>query len=238
MKAMLFCAGLGTRLKPFTLHHPKCLVKISRKSLLERNLEYLSSQGIKDVVINIHHFGEQIINLLAQHQNFGLNIEISDESAELLETGGGLVFAKRFFLEEQDFLVMNSDILTDLNLQELIQTHQDKKALATLAVSERNSDRGLFFDENLHLCGWGNAKTGESIGTKGTGKKLSFSGIHVLSSEIFKLLPTNGKFSIMTEYLRLMKTQKIIGHLHHNRLIDVGKPEAIALAEEFIHTQK
>jgi MurNAc alpha-1-phosphate uridylyltransferase len=120
MKALIFAAGKGTRLKPFTDHHPKALAKVNEVPLLERNINYLKSFGIKDFVINVHHFGNQIVEFLKQNNNFECRIEISDESEELLETGGGLVFAKRFLDHGEDFLIMNADILTDLNITDLV----------------------------------------------------------------------------------------------------------------------
>ncbi|WP_313567144.1 sugar phosphate nucleotidyltransferase, partial [Empedobacter sp.] len=145
MKAMIFAAGLGTRLKPFTDNHPKALAVVNGKPLLQRNIEYLKSFGINEIVINVHHFADQIIEFLEDNNYFGIEITISDETDQVLETGGGLVKAKANF--EEDFLVMNVDILTDLNLDKFIKAHQENKALVTLAVSNRNSSRKLFFNE-------------------------------------------------------------------------------------------
>ncbi|MGZ5210497.1 MAG: nucleotidyltransferase family protein, partial [Kaistella sp.] len=137
MKALIFAAGKGTRLKPFTDHHPKALAKVNGVPLLERNIKYLQSYGINDFVINIFHFGEQIVQFLKDKDNFGAKIEISDEKDELLETGGGLVFARRFLDFGEDFLILNADILTDLNITDFVKYHQEKKDFATLAVSDR-----------------------------------------------------------------------------------------------------
>ena len=132
MKALIFAAGKGTRLKPFTDHHPKALAIVNEIPLLERNIKYLQSFGINDFVINVYHFGEQIVDFIKKNNNFGAKIEISDEKEELLETGGGLVFARKFLDFEEDFLIMNADILTDLDLNGFVKFHQEKKDFATL----------------------------------------------------------------------------------------------------------
>ena len=234
MKALIFAAGKGTRLKPFTDHHPKALALVNEVPLLERNIKYLQSFGINDFVINIFHFGEQISDFLKKNDNFGAKIEISDEKAELLETGGGLVFARKFLDFEEDFLIMNADILTDLNINEFIKFHKERKDFATLAVSDRVSSRKLLFNEELILRGWLNVQTGEqrlAEFNKGF-KPLAFSGIHCVNPEIFNKIKRTGKFSIMEEYLDLMSLERIHGYEHSADLIDVGKPESIAEAEK------
>lgn len=235
MKAMLFSAGLGTRLKPFTDKHPKALALVNNKTLLERNIKYLSSFGINQIIINIHHFGNQIVEFLAQNNNFGTKISISDESEEVLETGGGLLKAKKYFLEE-DFVVMNVDILTNLNISEFIKFHKKEDALVSLAVSDRESSRKLFFDENKNLKGWKNFKTQESIFVNNFNEQnttpYAFSGIHVINPQVFPFIKETGKFSIMKTYMQLMKNHPIKGYVHKADLIDVGKPEAIIFAEQ------
>lgn len=143
MKALIFAAGKGTRLQPFTNSHPKALAEVNGIPLLERNIKYLQSFGINDFVINIHHFGEQIVDFLKLKNNFGANIEISDERNELLETGGGLIFAKDFLSSEEDFLIMNADILTDINISDFVKSHLESQNFVTLAVSDRKSSRKL-----------------------------------------------------------------------------------------------
>lgn len=235
MKAMLFAAGLGTRLKPFTENHPKALALVNEKTLLERNILYLKSFGIIEIIINIHHFGNQIISFLKENNNFGCNIQISDESNEVLETGGGLLKAQNFFTDE-NFLVMNVDILTKLNINNFIKFHQHKNALISLAVSERESTRKLLFDKEMQLCGWKNFKTSEEIIAKpNIYKSLAFSGIHIISPDIFSLIEERGKFSIMQVYMRLMCTQAIFGYEHSETIIDVGKPESIEKAEKIFN---
>ncbi|WP_332028843.1 nucleotidyltransferase family protein [Kaistella sp.] len=234
MKALIFAAGKGTRLKPFTDHHPKALAKVNGVSLLERNIKYLQSYGINDFVINVHHFGNQIIEFLKDNQNFGAHIQISDEKDQLLETGGGLVFARKFLDFEEDFLILNADILTDLNISEFVKYHQEKKDFATLAVSDRKSSRKLLFNPEMVLRGWVNIDTGEqrlAEFNKGF-KPLAFSGIHCINPAIFSKIKRTGKFSIMEEYLDLMHTEKIHGFEHQAKLIDVGRPESVLEAEK------
>lgn len=235
MKAMIFAAGLGTRLKPFTDNHPKALAVVNGKPLLQRNIEYLKSFGIEEIVINVHHFADQIIEFLEENNYFGIEITISDETDQVLETGGGLVKAKANF--EEDFLVMNVDILTDLNLADFIKAHQENKALVTLAVSDRNSSRKLFFNKQNELKGWRNLKTEEEIkviDSLDNCKELAFSGIHVISPALFDKITEKGKFSIMKVYMDLMQTESIIGFDHSGGiLIDVGRPESVLEAEQF-----
>lgn len=234
MKALIFAAGKGTRLKPFTDHHPKALAVVNGVPLLERNIKYLQSYGINDFVINVYHFGHQIVDFVKKNSNFGAKIEFSDEKAELLETGGGLVFARKFLDFDEAFLIMNADILTDLDLNSFIKYHQEKRDFATLAVSDRVSSRKLLFNEAMILRGWLNVQTGEqrlAEFNKGF-KPLAFSGIHCINPRIFEKIKRKGKFSIMEEYLDLMHTEEIHGFEHHADLIDVGRPESILAAEK------
>jgi NDP-sugar pyrophosphorylase family protein len=234
MKALIFAAGKGTRLKPFTDHHPKALAKVNGIPLLERNIQYLKSFGIKDFVINIHHFGNQITEFLKKNNNFNCNIEISDETDELLETGGGLIFARRFLDHGEDFLIMNADILTNINITEMVNYHKKIKDFATLAVSDRESSRKLLFNDELVLRGWLNVQTGEqrlAEFNKGF-KALAFSGVHCINPSIFEKIKRTGKFSVMEEYLDLMLTEQIHGFVHDSILIDVGRPESVIEAEK------
>lgn len=235
MKALIFAAGKGTRLKPFTDHHPKALVKVNGIPLLERNIRYLQSYGINDFVINIHHFGSQITEFLQKNNSFGAKIDISDEHKELLETGGGLVFAKHLLDHQEDFLIMNADILTNLNINDFVKYHSENDDFATLAVSDRDSSRKLLFNPEMILRGWMNVQTGEqrlAEFNKGF-KALAFSGIHCVSPLIFKKIKRTGKFSIMEEYLDLMQTEKIHGFKHESILVDVGRPESVLEAEQY-----
>lgn len=234
MKALIFAAGKGTRLKPFTDHHPKAMAEVNGAPLIERNIKFLQNFGINDFVINVHHFGEQIVDFLKKNNNFGAKIEISDEKEELLETGGGLVFARKMLDHGEDFLIMNADILTDLNLNDFVKYHQENEDFATLAVSDRPSSRKLLFNADYILRGWLNIQTGEQrLAEFNAGfKPLAFSGIHCINPKIFNKIKRTGKFSIMEEYLDLMHSEKIHGYEHTANLIDVGKPEAIMEAEK------
>ncbi len=234
MKAMILAAGLGTRLKPFTDHHPKALAVVNGKTLLSRNIEYLRAHGIGDIIVNVHHFADQIIQHIEESSYTG--IYISDETEAVLETGGGLKKASWFFEDGQPFVVMNADILTNLNLSAVIQFHQQHHALATLAVSNRNSSRCFLFNPELKLCGWRNNKTGEekiSI-PKSDYLPMAFSGIHIINPAIFKLISQEGKFSMVDVYLALASSHHIQGYDHSGSiLMDVGKPESLAEAALF-----
>lgn len=234
-KALIFAAGKGTRLKPFTDNHPKALAVVNNVPLLERNIKFLQNYGINNFVINVHHFGEQIIDFLQEKENFGAKIEISDEKNELLETGGGLVFAKKYLENEENFLIMNADILTDLNITEFIKFHLSHQNVATLAVSDRLSSRKLMFNEDMILKGWVNKTTGETKLSEFNKnfKELAFSGIHCVNSSIFDKIKRTGKFSIMEEYLDLMFENHIQGFQHNAKLIDVGRPESVVEAEKY-----
>jgi NDP-sugar pyrophosphorylase family protein len=234
-KALIFAAGKGTRLKPFTDNHPKALAVVNNVPLLERNIKFLQNYGINDFVINVHHFGEQIIDFLQEKENFGAKIEISDEKNELLETGGGLVFAKKYLENEENFLIMNADILTDLNISEFVKFHLSHQNVATLAVSDRVSSRKLMFNEDMILKGWVNKTTGETKLSEFNKnfKELAFSGIHCVNSSIFDKIKRTGKFSIMEEYLDLMFENHIQGFQHNAKLIDVGRPESVVEAEKY-----
>src|SRR5690606_7050234 len=154
MKGMIFSAGLGTRFKPWTDSHPKALAVVNGKSLLQRNVEYLQSHGIRDVIVNVHHFPEQIINAISENNGWGSRIEISNESGELLETGGGLQKAKRLFTPGERFITCNVDILTDLNIGKLLAFHEQHEPLISFGITNRQTSRNLLFDENNVLCGW------------------------------------------------------------------------------------
>ena len=234
-KALIFAAGKGTRLKPFTDSHPKALALVNDVPLLERNIKYLQSFGVTEFVINVHHFGEQIVEFLEKNNHFGAKIDISDEKDELLETGGGLLFAQKYLENEENFIIMNADILTDLNIHELVKFHETHLPLATLAVSDRNSSRKLFFNSEMVLKGWMNKNSGETKMAEFNSdfKELAFSGIHCINSSIFDKIKRRGKFSIMEEYLDLMFENNILGFQHEARLIDVGRPESVIEAENY-----
>ncbi|MDQ2752925.1 MAG: sugar phosphate nucleotidyltransferase [Bacteroidota bacterium] len=236
---MILAAGLGTRLKPFTNEHPKALALVNGKSLLQRNIEYLQSFGIEDVVVNTHHFAEQIEEAVTKNKGWGSKITLSFEK-DVLETGGGLLFASTYFINEANFVLMNADVLTNLPLHEMIEQHRQKEPLATLAVSNRSTSRYLLFTDENELCGWRNINTGEVKIAKHSEHLIekAFSGIHIINQTIFSLLQPlfSGKFSMIDVYLQLAKTEAIHGFAHDNyTFVDVGKPESIAVAEGLFH---
>lgn len=236
MKAMILAAGLGTRLKPFTDKHPKALAVVNKKTILQRNIEYLASFGIKEILINVHHFADQLMDFVKKNNGFGSHISFSDERDEVLETGGGIKKARWFFEKDTEpFIVMNVDVLTDMNLNEMISQHQSDQPLASLAVSSRSTSRYFLFGEFNLLCGWRNVKTGEEKICRKAENYIekAFSGIHVISPEIFLLIKMEGKFSMVDVYLELAKTNAIKAFDHtDSKFIDVGKPESILKAEE------
>ena len=234
MKAMILAAGLGTRLKPFTEHHPKALALVNGRSLLQRNIEYLQGFGIKELIVNVHHFAEQVIEAVDKNNGWGSTVTISDETAAVLETGGGLQKAGWYFEGETDFVLMNTDILTNLNLQQMIHYHRQQHSLATLATTNRQTSRFFLFDEQNILCGWRNTKTGEEKISRAaeTLYQKAFSGIHVINTRLLPLLQREGKYSMVDVYLQLAKNHLIQSFDHSGSLlIDVGKPESIAAAE-------
>jgi len=233
MKAMIFAAGLGTRLKPFTDKHPKALAEVNGKTLLEHTITYLRKFGIEDVVVNVHHFADQIEEAIRDNSGFGSWVTISDERDAVLETGGGLLKAAEHFTGEEPFVVINVDVLTNLDLGKMIAAHKATDAIATLAVMKRESSRQLLFDEHMLLCGWANNNTGEQRISREVlwMQPFAFSGVQVLSPDIFKHMPFKGKFSMIDVYLHAAKTQIIKGFDHTgNVFIDVGKPESLEKA--------
>lgn len=234
MKAMIFAAGLGTRFKPWTDQHPKALALINGRSLLQRTIEYLQQYNVHKVVVNVHHFAGQVVEAIKKNKGWGSTILISDEKDEVLETGGGLLKAKEL-LGDETFLTINVDILTDLNLDAFLSHHQQEKSLITLAVSDRPTSRYLLFNKDNRLCGWRNKKTGdEKMVTHDPGLiEKAYSGIALFEPEVFNLIPFTGKFSLIDVYLALATTNKISSFDHTgNKLIDVGKPESVAVAEQ------
>ncbi|HEY5967635.1 MAG TPA: sugar phosphate nucleotidyltransferase [Chitinophagaceae bacterium] len=237
MKAMIFSAGLGTRFKPWTDSHPKALAVVNGKSLLQRNIEYLQQFGIRDVVVNVHHFADQLIEAIIKSKGWGSKITISDERDELLETGGGLLKAKEFFTPGEKFITCNADILTELDISKLISFHTEKKALISFGVTQRKTSRYLLFDENDRLCGWRNATTREdkiSI-PKTPYREKAYSCVVVFEYDVFRLMEEKGflgKFSLIDLYLALAAEHLIVGFDHTgDRFVDVGKPDSIVIAE-------
>ena len=234
-KSIIFSAGLGTRFKPWTDTHPKALAIVNGKSLLQRNVEYLQQYGITDVVVNIHHFPQQIIDAIKENDGWGSNVVISDESDEVLETGGGLMKARHLLESDKPFISLNVDILTNLDLNKLMAFHQQHKPLVTFGVTDRKSSRVLLFDEDNRLCGWKNLQTGqEKIAiSKPNLIAKAYSRVVIYEPQIFSLIRQQGKFSIMDSYLDLAAEHVILGYDHSgDNLVDVGKPESVAVAEK------
>jgi NDP-sugar pyrophosphorylase family protein len=235
LKAIIFAAGLGTRFKPWTDTHPKALAIVNGKSLLQRNIEYLQAYGITDVVVNIHHFPQQIIDAIKENQGWGSNVIISDESGEVLETGGGLMKARYLLENDKPFISLNVDILTNLDLNKLMAFHQLHKPLITFGVTSRKSSRVLLFDNDNRLCGWKNVQTGQekiSINKPNLIEK-AYSCVVIYEPQIFSLIKQKGKFSIMDSYLDLAAEHVILGYDHSgDNLVDVGKPESVGVAEK------
>ena len=234
MKAMIFAAGLGTRLKPWTDHHPKALAMVNGKSLLQRNILYLQEYGITEVVINVHHFADQIIDAVKRNQGWGSSVIISDETDAVLETGGGLKKAAPLFAGEENMVILNADILTNLQLDQMILQHKQTNALATLAVSQRESSRYFLFGSDSQLKGWTNVNTGEvkpeGLSTEGLFNR-AFSGLHVIQTALFQKIGREGKFSMVDVYLDLCATEAIYAFDHTGALLlDVGKPESLVKA--------
>src|SRR6476646_7654636 len=208
MKAMVLAAGLGTRLRPLTDDRPKALVEIAGRTPLEITLTRLREFGIHDVIINAHHFADKIVEYLAAKKNFGMHVEVSREDV-LLDTGGGLKKAAWFFLDppnrDEPFILHNVDVISTIDFDRMIQFHNEDRALATLAVQDRKSSRYLLFDDDSQLCG---RRTGKDGGTElfrplPNPKQLAFSGIHVISPRLLRMITEDGAFSIISTYLRL-----------------------------------
>jgi NDP-sugar pyrophosphorylase family protein len=238
MKAMILAAGMGTRLKPLTLTKPKALVEVKGKPMLEIVIRRLIRFGFTDIIINVHHFADQIIDFLKLNRNFGISIAISDETNLLLDTGGGLLKAKDFFDDGKPFLVHNVDILTDLHLTDLYNSHLTLKPLATLAVKERSTSRSLLIDRNQELSGWKNNQSGKIIIAKGSESALlpiAFSAVYVVNPEIFPLITESGVFSIMDVFLRLAGHYPILTYRHDQDFwIDLGRVENLKEAEFYM----
>lgn len=240
MKAMIFAAGLGTRLKPLTDRMPKALVPVAGKPMLEHVIGKLKASGFDEIVINVHHFANQIIDFLKANDNFGIRIWISDETEELLDTGGGIKKAAPYF--DEPFLIHNADILSNVDLKALYDYHCKSENDATLLVSTRKTVRHLLFDENNRLQGWVNKDT---LQTKPEGfvyqpevqKEYAFGGIHVISPTLFNYMGDEwtGKFPLMDFYLQTCHEASLGSYVKEDlQLLDIGKLDTLAKAEEFI----
>jgi NDP-sugar pyrophosphorylase family protein len=246
MKAMIFAAGLGTRLKPLTDTLPKALVPLAGKTLLQWQIEKLKSAGITDIVINVHHFPDQIIDYLKDNNNFGCNIQISDEREMLLETGGGLRKAQQAIIgsevkisrdSSEGILICNVDILSNIDLTALLQAYNPNE-MGVVVVSKRDTQRYLLFNEENRLCGWTNISTGEVKGEEAT-KQLAFSGMQVLNPRIFDCMDEvveqkGNKFSLIDLYLSIAQKEILRAYIPENyHMMDVGKINQLSDAEAF-----
>ncbi len=245
MKAMILAAGLGTRLKQLTENMPKALVPLNGKPILEHLLLKLKAAGFREIIINIHHFGDQIIDFLDANNNFDLQIKFSDERNYLLNTGGGIKQASKYLMGDESFLVHNVDIVSNVDLKALYDHHLETNPLATLLVSKRNTSRYLLFGKDGKLSGWRNRDTGEVKSLfpdfdPGKYEEFAFGGIHVISPKIFEWMEEwTGKFSIIDFYLSICAKTNIYAYQAKNiNLIDIGKPEGINKAERWLSINK
>jgi len=240
MKAMILAAGLGTRLRPLTNDRPKALVEVGGRTLLEITLARLREFGVREVIVNVHHFADMVVEYLKKNDNFGMQVEVSRED-ELLDTGGGLKKAAWFFLEDsaggdEAFLLHNVDVISTIDLGRMVKFHHEHRALATLAVQERETSRYLLFDEGMQLCGRRAGRDGEMEVVHASAKMqaLAFSGVHVISPRIFERMTEEGAFSIVPSYLRLAgQGEKILGfRADEYQWRDLGRMESVARAGE------
>ena len=242
MKAMIFAAGLGTRLKPITNDRPKALAEIHGTPLLDIIIRRLINYGFNEIIVNVHHFADRVIDFLQSKNNYGINLKISDERGALLDTGGGLKKASWFFDDNEPFLVHNVDTLTDIDLRDFYNFHKQNNPLATLLVRHRQGSRFFLFDENKKLCGWENVISKEKVIVTNPGsqlEQLAFSCLHVISPSIFKLIDEDGCFSIIDVYLRLAKLHKIMGYVDDTSYwLDVGTPEKLRRGEDEFDIEK
>jgi len=237
MKAMILAAGVGSRLKDLTKHTPKALIKIKDKTLLEIVISKLKSQGITNIIINVHHHAQQIVDFVNSKKQFGINIKFSEESG-LLDTGGGLKKASWFFEDGEPFLLHNVDVISNIDLNELAQYHKSNDSMVTIAVRSRKTSRYFLFDEKKQLCGWRNESTGEQKVVKESSSDLipfSFMGIHIISPEVFNYFPNEEKFSIVDFYLKIAANNNILGYRADTfSWIDCGRPENLIEAESVL----
>jgi NDP-sugar pyrophosphorylase family protein len=241
IKAMILAAGLGTRLRPLTDERPKALVEVGGRTLLEITLSRLRSFGVHEVIVNVHHFADMVIDYLKANNNFGMRIEISREEI-LLDTGGGLRKAAQFFLEnsgrgDEPFILHNVDVISSIDLGQMVKFHREHQALATLAVQERETSRYLLFDQQSQLCGRLSGRDQQAEFVRSSEQllvqALAFSGIHVISPRIFSLMTEEGAFSIIPSYLRLAGLGEKVVAFRADEYYwrDLGRPENVAQAE-------
>ena len=231
MKAIIFAAGVGSRLGEFTKNRPKALVEISGITLLEAAIRKLKIHGVEEIIINVHHFADMIEEYLVKKRNFNIRIELSDEREQLLETGGGLMKASWFFDDNEPFITYNVDILTSLDISSLVRYHKTTNALVTLACKERNTQRYFLIDKSNRLCGWENIKTGDridAIHVEGAVERVGYSCITVMNPEIFDRVGEKGVFSLTPLFLRLAKEYPVIAYKHNKDYwTDIANPQRL-----------
>lgn len=230
MKAMIFAAGLGTRLFPLTANKPKALVEVNGQPMIALLIHKLASKGINQFVVNVHHYADDLIQYLSSDEFSGYEIFISNESDLLLETGGGIAKAKEYLLGNDPVLVHNVDIETDLDYSSMIDYHNKYNSLATLAVRQRSTSRYLLFDDEMKLSGWENIKSGEQRISRRVDSyhQYAFSGIQIISQDMLGMMNDCTPHSIIDTYLNLAKSKTIMGYVHNDGFwMDLGKPEAI-----------
>ncbi|HEY1241254.1 MAG TPA: nucleotidyltransferase family protein [Bryobacteraceae bacterium] len=236
---MILAAGLGTRLRPLTNDRPKALVEVAGRTLLEITIARLREFGVREIIVNVHHFASMVTEYLREKNNFGIRIEISEEDV-LLDTGGGLKKTAWFFLEEGSgaapFLLHNVDVISTIDLRQMLDSHAQNQALATLAVQQRKTSRYLLFDEQMRLCGRRLVKEQKTELVRSSSQlhELAFSGIHVISPRLLTMMSEDGIFSIIESYLRLAgEGERIVAYrADGDSWCDLGKPESVARAAE------
>jgi len=236
MKALIFAAGLGTRLKPLTDNKPKALVEIEGETLLYYAIQKLKKHGYNQIIINTHHFSNQIIDF-TKSNDFGVRLEISDETDNLLNTGGGLQKARWFFDDDEPFLVYNVDILSNIDIDDMLKQHKESNALVTLAVMDRKTSRYFLFDDDNNLCGWRNKKDEKEIliHQKPDLHEFAFSGIQIINPRYFSLVNKEGSFPIVDVYLDLAKNNIIKAYNHTDTVwCDFGKLPELENAKHII----
>jgi len=239
LNAILLAAGLGTRLRPLTLDKPKALVEINGIPMLEHNIRRLQNAGFSHIVINVHHFHDQIRSFLETRNFPGVRIDISDESGLLLDTGGGIKKASLFIQDDTPILVHNADVFTDLDFSKMLDWHKKNQAIATLAVIKRVTSRYLLFDGNYILSGWENKNSGERIISRESNvyNNLAFSGIHIIEPGLPEKFSQTGPFSIIDAYLKLSAQSRIKGFEHSDGIwLDAGNPTTLKSVSDFILT--
>jgi NDP-sugar pyrophosphorylase family protein len=237
-KAFIPAAGLGTRLGLISKSKPKALVEVGGVPMLELTIERLKKKGISKFVVNVHHFGDEVIDFIKQRNNFGVDVQVSDERSELLDTGGAILNAASFFDGNNPILVHNVDVISEVDFIQLLEWHQQQNAMVSLCVRKRESGRALLFDDKMFLKGWANLEKNEFKWVDEPVENFqayAFNGIYLFNPEFINKLPFRGKFSIIDTWLKLAGTEKITGfHDRSKNWFDLGSTEKIKIAEDYL----